>query len=378
MFHRDQAVHCSDSMSWWRLCMTSAFSNFSQNILASIDAAKKGVDVEKGLDVELAASGVFCCLRRNLSEMYRPAPRTIHAHRAATMPAAVQCWSCSQLQALASAGFKQHHQRALESWQAEAAAAAEHAAHGPEGAVEYDSEGGSGSEADSQAGFEADAQAAASSRAGSGSDASADTGAVAVQLSDAALQPPAESSAEPLDAVEREAGCHPAAAEAGSSSPAADGQPAAGDDPHWAALSLQREGGDAAAASSSHSGRQQDSESESESDSDADGGFDQRSMAAPPSTTATARSRRRRQDVGPQDVQRLVASKRQASDPSFSRNSVHPCVGAIPMLALGSRSRSLAAMHRQLLRPAASGNASHLPATGCEKVMLTAEHLRPD
>ena len=100
----------------------------------------------------------------------------------------------------------------------------------------------------------------------------------------------------------------------------AGGQPA-GQPSQWAALTVQRDGGGVAAGSSDG---QQQLDSDPESDSEGSTGWAR--SAAPPSTTATGRSRRRRQEVGPQDVQRLVASKRQVrhvSGPTFLHAMSH-------------------------------------------------------
>jgi hypothetical protein len=142
--------------------------------------------------------------------------------------------------------------------------------------------------------------------AGSGSNVSADTRSASNADADAA-QPSGEAlglsgSQELLDAVEREAGGQPAAAAAASREEPAE-QPS-----QWAALTVQRDGIDGAAASGSDSHHLQP-ESDPETDSEGSTGWAR--SAAPPSTTATGRLRRRRQEVGPQDVQRLVASKRQ-------------------------------------------------------------------
>jgi hypothetical protein len=153
--------------------------------------------------------------------------------------------------------------------------------------------------------------------AGSGSDGSADTRSAPDADSDAA-QPSGEApersrSRDPLDAVEREAGGQlPAAAAASGGQPV--GQPS-----QWAALTVQRDGSNRAAASGSDGHGQP----ESDSDSESAGSTGWARSAAPPSTTATGRSRRRRQEVGPQDVQRLVASKRQVRHVSSHQTFLH-------------------------------------------------------
>lgn len=216
-----------------------------------------------------------------------------------------------------AAGFKEHHQKALESWQEEAAAAAGFS---------------SGSDNDSNADPDADQEAGYS-----GSDGSADTSEPAQQRSDGSASPAAEA----LDAIERSADTQSSATQSGGGGAAAAA--GAADErgksscamPAVAAGEAAAPGGDGdfqAVQAQLSGGSGSDGGVASSSDGDGGAGFSdgeeseawERGTAAASSVTGTARSRRRRQTpVGPQDVQRRVTALRQ----------VGPCFGTSRQLA---------------------------------------------